>query len=99
MRLVLILTVLVFAAMGAIFGALNSEAVVYDFYFATFHAPKGASLIVAVLLGWMLGGALIYFGLVLRLSRRLRAQARETRRGESSRTDANLPVAQPPVDA
>ena len=96
MRLLSILLVLVFAAGGAIFGALNSESVVYDFYFATFTVPKGAILIAAALLGWLLGGALVYVGLVLRLRRRLRAQAREASRADAA---TNLPVPQPPLDA
>lgn len=90
MRLVLILLVLVFAAGGAIFGALNGEAAAYDFYFTTLSAPKGAMLIAAVLIGWLLGGALVYFGLVLRLRKRLRVQARDAARtvpaSESSST-------------
>ena len=45
MRLVWILLLLVFAAAGAIFGALNGESTAYDFYFVTFAAPKGAMLV------------------------------------------------------
>jgi uncharacterized integral membrane protein len=94
MRLVLILLVLAFAATGAIFGALNGETVVYDFYFTTLSVPKGAMLIGAVLIGWLLGGALVYFGLVLRL----RAQIRATGRGDPGK-EPNLPSVQPPLDA
>jgi uncharacterized integral membrane protein len=92
MRLVTILLVLVFAAGGAIFGALNSDSVGYDFYFAQFNAPKGAALIAAVLGGWLIGGALVYCGPVLRLRRCLRARNRDE-------SGASLPVAQPPADA
>ena len=80
MRFALILLVLVFAAFGALFGALNSENVAFDFYYAEVHSPKGAALLAALLLGWLLGGLLVYIGLVLRLRRRLQAQARELRR-------------------
>jgi uncharacterized integral membrane protein len=80
MRFILILLVLLFATAGAIFGALNSESIAYDFYFATPLLPKGAALLIALLLGWLLGGLLVYFGLVLRLRRRVRAQARELSR-------------------
>ncbi|WP_347259893.1 DUF1049 domain-containing protein [Rudaea sp.] len=100
MRLVWILLILVFAATGAIFGALNGDAVAYDFYFATFMAPKGAMLIASVLLGWLLGGAFVYFGLVLRLRRRLRAQARKpvvTEQAAAAATD--LVATQLPLDA
>jgi putative membrane protein len=90
MRLILVLLVLAFAAAGAIFGALNSETVAYDFYFATWSVPKGAMLIAAVLLGWLLGGALVYFGLVLCLRGRLRAQERTLARTESAAAGSNL---------
>lgn len=90
MRLILVLLVLAFAAAGAIFGALNSETVAYDFYFATWSVPKGTMLIAAVLLGWLLGGALVYFGLVLRLRGRLRAQERALARTDSAAAGSNL---------
>jgi uncharacterized integral membrane protein len=96
MRLITILLVLAFAAGGAIFGALNSDSVGYDFYFAQFNAPKGAILIAAVLLGWLIGGALVYFTLVLGLRRRLRAQQRDV---SPAGADAAAPIAQPPADA
>jgi len=99
MRLVLILLVLVFAAGGAIFGALNGETVSYDFYFAALSAPKGAMLIAAVFIGWLLGGALVYFGLVLGLRRRLRAQARQAARADSGSEQRDLPVPQSSADA
>ncbi|MFT3791832.1 MAG: hypothetical protein QM741_12325 [Rudaea sp.] len=62
----------------------------YDFYIATWRAPKGAILIAALLIGWLLGGAFVYFGLVLRLRRRLRVQARG-----SSRIDRDADASQP----
>jgi putative membrane protein len=77
MRLGLILLALLFAAVGAAFGALNGEHVVFDFYFTTIALPKGAALLCAVLLGWLLGGIVVYLGLVLRLRRRVRVLARE----------------------
>ena len=49
-------------------------------------------LIVAVLLGWLLGGILAYFG----IASRQRARRREADRNDSA---ANLPVTQPPLDA
>jgi uncharacterized membrane protein YciS (DUF1049 family) len=83
MRLLIILLILLFAAVGAIFGALNGERVVYDFYFTTATLPKGAMLIAAVLIGWLIGGIVVYCGLVLRLRRRVRTLARELKRQES----------------
>jgi len=77
MRLALILAALLFAFAGAVFGALNGEPVVFDFYFSAITLPKGAALLCALLLGWLLGGIVVYFGLVLRLRRRVRVLARE----------------------
>jgi uncharacterized integral membrane protein len=77
MRLGLILLTLLFAALGAVFGALNSENIAFDFYFGSLHAPKGAAFICALLLGWVSGGLVVYLGLVLRLRRRVRTLARE----------------------
>jgi uncharacterized integral membrane protein len=80
MRFVLIVLILLFAAAGAVFGALNAEAVHYDFYFVDAALPKGAALLLALLLGWLLGGLLVYAGLVVRLRRRVRIQTRELER-------------------
>jgi putative membrane protein len=77
MRFGLILLTLVFAVLGAIFGALNSDSIPFDFYFASVHAPKGAALLLALLLGWISGGLVVYLALVLRLRRRVRGLARE----------------------
>jgi len=80
MRLGLILLALLFAVAGAAFGALNGERIVFDVYFTTLTLPKGAALLCAVLLGWLLGGLVVYLGLVLRLRRRVRVLARELKR-------------------
>jgi len=77
MRLVFIVLALAFAMLGALFGALNSESVPLDFYFAQTQFPKGAALLLALLLGWILGGLLVYFSIVPALRRRVRAQTRE----------------------
>ena len=77
MRLGLILLGLLFAAFGAVFGALNSEGITFDFYFGEFHLAKGAALLCALLLGWMTGGLAVYLGLVPRLRGRIRGLTRE----------------------
>ena len=84
MRLGLILLALLFAIAGAAFGALNAEPVVFDFYFTTLTLPKGAALLCAVLLGWLLGGLLVYVALVLRLRRRVGVLARELKRRDET---------------
>jgi putative membrane protein len=92
MRLLIVLLVLIFAVLGAVFGALNSERVAYDFYFITATVPKGATLIAAGLAGWLLGGIVVYFGLVLRLRRRVRTLARELSAAEKARAEPITPL-------
>ena len=106
MRFVFLLLALVFVAFGALFGAMNSESVPLDFYFAQTQFPKGAALLLALLLGWLLGGLLVYFSVVPSLRRRVRAQTRELKSLNRERVPldkevearANLP-AQPISDA
>ena len=71
MRFGLIVLILLFAVFGVLFGALNSESVGFDLYFFLLTLPKGAALLCALLLGWLIGGLLVYFGLVLKLRRQL----------------------------
>jgi uncharacterized integral membrane protein len=84
MRPALILLALLFAAAGAMFGAINGEHVVFDFYLTTLTLPKGAALLCAVLIGWLLGGVVVYFGLVLRLRSRVRTLARELKQCDAA---------------
>ncbi|MEP6484579.1 MAG: lipopolysaccharide assembly protein LapA domain-containing protein [Rudaea sp.] len=84
MRLLIIILVLLFAVAGAAFGALNGDRVAYDFYFVTAQLPKGAMLLAALLSGWLIGGIVVYLGLVLRLRRRVRTLARELKSREST---------------
>jgi lipopolysaccharide assembly protein A len=86
MRFGLILLTLAFAVLGAIFGALNSDSISFDFYFSSVHAPKGAALLLALLLGWISGGLVVYLALVLRLRRRVRGLARELKQRDRSAT-------------
>ena len=85
MRLGLILLSLLFAAFGAVFGALNSDGIDLDFYFGVIHIAKGAALLCGLLLGWFVGGIAVYLGLVPRLRRRIRNLSRELQK----RPDAN----------
>jgi len=84
MRLVLIGLSLLFLAFGAVFGALNAERIVLDFYFETATVPKGAALLCALLLGWFVGGLAVYLSQVPRLRRRLRAHERDAKARESA---------------
>lgn len=72
MRFIFALLILLFALFGILFGALNYDSIDLDFYFFAFHFPKGAAILIALLSGWIIGGAVLYFGVVLRLQSRLR---------------------------
>ena len=88
----------VFAVAGAAFGALNSQAIELDFYFGTLTLLKGGVVIGSVLLGWLLGGLLVYVGLVLPLRRRLRVHARRLRQLEAAaHAEADAAIVQPPA--
>ena len=99
MRLGLIVFLLfVFAVAGAAFGALNSQPIELDFYFGTLTLVKGGAVIGAVLLGWLLGGLLVYIGLVLPLRRRLRVQSRRLKQLEAAASsEVEAAIAQPPA--
>jgi lipopolysaccharide assembly protein A len=83
MRVVWIVAALLFAAVGAVFGALNSDNVALDFYFFDASLPKAAALLAALFAGWLVGGLVLWLFVVMPLRRRLSRQRREiTRRDE-----------------
>ena len=96
MRFGLILLVLLAAATGAVFGALNSQAIDLDFYFGSVTLAKGGVLLGALLLGWLLGGLLVYLSLVMPLRRRVRRLVREAAQRERADEAARIAAAPPP---
>lgn len=76
MRLAIVIILLLFAVLGAAFGAVNADSVTYDFLVGSVELPKGAALLAALLLGWLLGGVLAWAGLTSRHRRRMRDLAR-----------------------
>jgi len=98
MRFGLIFMVLVFALLGAVFGALNGQSIDLDFYFRSFTLAKGGALIGALLIGWLLGGLLVFFSLVPPLRRRVRLLTRQVRRHEAAAAAVEDPAAAKPPE-
>lgn len=86
MRLLAIIVLLLFVAAGVIVGALNADLVSYDFAFFRLYLPKGAALLGALVVGWLLGGLTAWLGVSI-AARRMR---RSARRGSEKK-----PAAQP----
>lgn len=63
MRLLVIILLVFFVAAGVVVGALNADLVGYDLAFTQVHLPKGAALLGAVVVGWLLGGITAWLGL------------------------------------
>jgi uncharacterized integral membrane protein len=96
MRLALVIVILVFIVFGALFGALNAERITIDFYFAQPSVPKGAVLLAAVVVGWLLGGLVAWSARVPRLRRELRDTRRQLR---EARAEPKPPSDGPAGDA
>ncbi|MEO5811716.1 MAG: LapA family protein [Rhodanobacter sp.] len=75
MRLLALIILLLFIAAGILVGALNAELVDYDFAFFQLRWPKGAALLGALVVGWVLGGLTAWLG-VSSAARRARRTAR-----------------------
>ncbi|MDA3913944.1 LapA family protein [Oleiagrimonas sp.] len=79
MRYLILLLLLVCLALGVVFGALNAELVGLDFGFVRLNLPIGASLLSAVILGWLLGGFTAWWGVNARHRRSRRGRDRKPR--------------------
>lgn len=84
MRLfILVLIVLLFLLAGIVFGALNPAMVGYDLGFAQVHLPKGAAVLAALVVGWLLGGIVAWLGSGVGRRKRRRATGRSTAEGKT----------------
>ena len=82
MRLLAILILVIFIAAGVVLGALNADLVGYDLAFAQVHLPKGAALLGALVIGWLLGGLTAWLGV---------SMGQRGLRRQQSRADKKLP--------
>ncbi|RCS30721.1 LapA family protein [Rhodanobacter denitrificans] len=73
MRPLAIVILVIFVAAGIVLGALNADLVDYDLAFFRMQLPKGAALLGAMVIGWLLGGLTAWVGVSTRQRRQLRA--------------------------
>jgi uncharacterized integral membrane protein len=78
MRLIALLILVLFVVAGVVVGALNADPVSYDLGFFQTTTPKGAGLLVALVIGWLLGGLTAWLGMSLRHRRALRRERRSS---------------------
>ncbi|HEY8587480.1 MAG TPA: LapA family protein [Rhodanobacter sp.] len=69
MRLPALILLVVFVAAGMVLGALNADLVGYDLGFVRLQLPKGAALLGALVVGWLLGGLTAWLGVGTRRRR------------------------------
>lgn len=72
MRPLAIVILVIFVAAGLVLGALNADLVDYDLAFARMQLPKGAALLGAMVIGWLLGGLTAWVGVSMRQHRQRR---------------------------
>lgn len=85
MRLIRLIAAMACILLGAIIGALNTQPVALDLGMATIRASLGLSVLVALLLGVLVGGGILAIAVVAPLRRRLRRAETSARmtRGET----------------
>ncbi|WP_426699620.1 lipopolysaccharide assembly protein LapA domain-containing protein [Rhodanobacter sp. Col0626] len=83
MRLPVIIILVVFIAAGVVLGALNAGLVDYDLAFAQVQLPKGAALLGALVIGWLLGGLTAWLGV---------SSGQRRQRRQQSSADKKLPA-------
>jgi lipopolysaccharide assembly protein A len=72
MRLIRLLIAFLCLAVGVVIGALNHQPVVIDLGINVLHATLGVSVLVALLLGALIGGLAVTASVVVPLRQRLR---------------------------
>ena len=72
MRVLALIVLCLFVAVGVLIGALNAQWVDYDLAFVQLRSPKGAALLGALVIGWLLGGLTAWLGTATAARRRAR---------------------------
>lgn len=97
MRLVSLLLALAFLLFGMVFGALNSDPVILDFYRFQQQAPLGVALLGFAVVGAILAGLMLWLGVIWPQRRRIRRLARREMASPEPTTETSLPSAFPEV--
>ena len=84
MRLIRLIVAIACLLLGALVGALNTQPVLLDLGIASVRASLGLSVLVALLLGVVVGGTILAVGVVAPLRRRLR-RAEQAQQGANAR--------------
>lgn len=72
MKVFRLLVMLAFLLVGLIIGAVNSQDVTLDFLFSSVHTTSGVAIIVALLVGVLIGAGMVLVSVVIPLYSRLR---------------------------
>lgn len=91
MRILQALIALLFVVAGVLFGALNPQAVTIDFGFWSTQRPVGVVILLALLVGVVLGGLVIGVGVMWPPRRQIRKPSRRPTRAEAPPPDALPP--------
>ncbi|NIK53416.1 lipopolysaccharide assembly protein LapA domain-containing protein [Xanthomonas arboricola] len=85
MKVFRLLVMLAFLLIGLIIGAVNSQDVTLDFLFSSVHTTSGIAIIVALLVGVLIGAGMVLVSVVIPLYSKLRQANKAV---AVSRTDA-----------
>ncbi|KAB7766043.1 lipopolysaccharide assembly protein LapA domain-containing protein [Xanthomonas maliensis] len=95
MKVFRLLVMLAFLLVGLIIGAVNSQDVTLDFLFSSVHTTSGIAIIVALLVGVLIGAGMVLVSVVIPLYSKLR-QANKA--AAASRVDVR-PVSSPVAES
>lgn len=87
MRLIRLLIALLCLAVGLAIGALNPQPIALDLGITTVHATLGVGVLLALLLGVLIGGLVLSASVVLPLRQRLRRATLPPRTASSPSPD------------
>ncbi|MEA9586073.1 LapA family protein [Xanthomonas sp. WHRI 10064A] len=72
MKVFRLLVMLAFLLVGLVIGAVNSQNITLDFLFSSVHTSSGVAIIVALLVGVLIGAGMVLVSVVIPLYSKLR---------------------------